>query len=221
MTDHLELDQLCDLADGALAPDAEAHARAHLRDCEQCSASMASLATLGVAASALPREIEPPQDLWNDIRAELRPRRARATGGLHWPHWRMAAAAALIAVASSAITMLVVRSEHGAPVQRIAEGAAPQRVVVVLPAGLAVTEDGYTRNVDALMRVLAERRDSLAPSTVETVERSLRVADSAIAEARAALTRDPGNAQLVKLFASNYERKIDLLKRASELAPRT
>ena len=69
--------------------------------------------------------------------------------------------------------------------------------------------------------MLDERRDSLAPSTVATVERSLRIADSAIAEARAALERDPSNAVLAALFTSNYERKIDVLRRATELAPRT
>jgi hypothetical protein len=56
---------------------------------------------------------------------------------------------------------------------------------------------------------------------VATVERSLRIADSAIAEARDALERDPSNVVLERLFASNYERKIDLLRRANELAPRT
>ena len=90
-----------------------------------------------------------------------------------------------------------------------------------LPASLASTETSFTRSVDVLQRTLSERRDSLAPSTVETVERSLRVADSAIAEARVALARDPSNGTLVKLFASNYARKIDLLRRATELAPRT
>jgi hypothetical protein len=90
-----------------------------------------------------------------------------------------------------------------------------------LPAHLAVAELGYERSIDALRRTLDERRDSLAPSTVATVERSLRIADSAIAEARSALERDPSNRVLAELFASNYERKIDLLRRASELAPRT
>ena len=90
-----------------------------------------------------------------------------------------------------------------------------------LPAHLVVAERGYARSIDALWRTLDERRDSLAPSTVATVERSLRIADSAIAEARSALEQDPANRVLGELFVSNYERKIDLLRRATELAPRT
>jgi len=90
-----------------------------------------------------------------------------------------------------------------------------------LPAQSASDEQGYARSAGALQETLAQRRDSLAPSTIATVERSLRVADSAIAEARTALTADPANRALARLFASNYERKIDLLRRANELAPRT
>ena len=90
-----------------------------------------------------------------------------------------------------------------------------------LPAQLASAEQGYLRSALALRRTLDERRDSLAPSTIATVERSLRIADSAIAEAREALEHDPSNAVLAALFTSNYERKIDVLRRATELAPRT
>jgi hypothetical protein len=69
--------------------------------------------------------------------------------------------------------------------------------------------------------MLHQRRASPAPSTVVVVERSLRIADSAIAEAREALARDPANRALAEIFASNHERKIELLERASELARRT
>jgi len=51
------------------------------------------------------------------------------------------------------------------------------------------------------------------------VERSLATIDTAIAEARVALTSDPGNQALVEILSSNYERKVDLLQRATELAP--
>ena len=103
----------------------------------------------------------------------------------------------------------------------MSSSAAPTTGRDRLPAQLASAEQGYLRSAEALRRTLDERRDSLAPSTVATVERSLRIADSAIAEARAALERDPSNAVLAALFTSNYERKIDVLRRATELAPRT
>jgi hypothetical protein len=174
-------------------------------------------------AAALPREIAPPPELWSSIRAELTPRSSYAW---RWSGWRLAAAGLLVAVSSSLATVAVLRTRERTltvarapavttPAAGRAAGAPP------LPAQLVSTEQHYLRSVESLRRKLDERRDSLAPSTVQTVERSLRIADSAIAEARAALERDPSNAVLAALFASNYERKIDVLRRAAELAPRT
>ena len=42
--------------------------------------------------------------------------------------------------------------------------------------------------------------------------------DSAIAEARAALLADPNNGMLVDLLSASYQRKLDLLRRTSELS---
>jgi hypothetical protein len=171
--------------------------------------------------AALPREIAPAPDLWPGIRAELAPRSART---VRWSvSWRLAAAGLVVAASSSILTLLAVRATDGvrdATVVATADTAMPA-TPARLPAHLVVAERGYARSIDALWRTLDERRDSLAPSTVATVERSLRIADSAIAEARSALERDPANRVLAELFVSNYERKIDVLRRATELAPRT
>ena len=175
--------------------------------------------------AALPRDMAPPPDLWPAIRAELAPRSARS---FQWSaRWRLAAAALVVAASSSVLTLLAVRERGGAGDVAIvarpdlalphSRTAAPPQ----LPAHLIVAERGYARSMDALWRTLDERRDSLAPSTVATVERSLRIADSAIAEARSALEQDPANRVLAELLVSNYERKLDLLRRATELAPRT
>ena len=171
--------------------------------------------------AALPREIAPPPDLWPAIRAELAPRSART---IRWTTgWRLAAAGLLVAASSSILTLFAVRARDHGPVTVAVtpKDSAPMTGATELPAHLIVAERGYARSIDALWRTLDERRDSLAPSTVATVERSLRIADSAIAEARSALEHDPANRVLAELLVSNYERKIDLLRRATELAPRT
>jgi hypothetical protein len=175
---------------------------------------------LNELTAALPREVAPPPELWTDIRAELAPRSART---IRWnTRWRLAAAGLLVAASSSILTLFAVRAREHAPssVAAVAKDTAPVPEPR-LPAHLVVAERGYARSIDALWRTLDERRDSLAPSTVATVERSLRIADSAIAEARSALEHDPSNRVLAELLVSNYERKIDLLRRATELAPRT
>lgn len=240
MTNHLSFEQLGDLADGALHGADEQAARGHLRQCADCSARLAEIGALAAGAAELPRDIAPPGDLWSDIRQELTSRRTASAGGVAmWPTRHLAAAGIVIAIGSSALTALILRApptRQQEAAQRMDAVALPTRQVeqpdvqpapsveqppVPLPARLASAEVRYARSAGMLERTLAERRDSLAPSTVATVERSLRVADSAIAEARAALARDPANRALAALFASNYERKIDLLRRATELAPRT
>ncbi len=224
MTDHLSFEHLCDLADGACSPAAELAARAHLRACEECTSRLSEITALAASTAALPQEIAPPADLWDDIREGLQPRHLlRRRRAPVWQVRHLAAAAVVIAIASSALTALVL-SDRRTDVATIEPSVLQPPVPstgVALPARLASAENGYARSVKTLQRVLDERRDSLAPSTIATVERSLRIADSAIAEARDALTRDPANRALAALFASNYERKIDLLRRATELAPRT
>ena len=220
MTEHIHFDQLCDFADGELGGDDRARVELHLRDCPACAAELASLSLLAARVGALPRAQAVPPELWLGIRAALPPRHTTHKNAQRVSKGRLLAAAAIIAVASSGLTALVMRGTR--PQQHTsAVATAPIAPRVALPAQSASDERGYARSADALQETLAQRRDSLAPATVATVERSLRVADSAIAEARMALARDPANRLLARLFASNYERKIDLLRRANELAPRT
>ena len=223
MTDHPTFDQLCDLHDDALDVDVAHALREHLANCATCAEQLSLLTALGEETAALPSSIAPPEGLWSDVRAEITRRPRRRVAGMGWSLRQLIAAGVLIALGSSALTVAMMGRGKAATVQSMAAAPSqtPARAAVVLPASLASEESGFTRSIDVLQRTLDERRDSLAPSTVETVERSLRVADSAIAEARDALAHDPANRALAKLFASNYERKIDLLRRATELAPRT
>jgi len=85
------------------------------------------------------------------------------------------------------------------------------------PALFAVDKN-YVVTIRELRASLETQRPSLAPSTVQTVERSLRVIDDAIAAARAALAADPANQALVDILASHYERQVNLLQRATELS---
>ena len=56
------------------------------------------------------------------------------------------------------------------------------------------------------------------PRSMPYGERSLATIDSAIAEARAALAADPANEALVRNLSAHYERKVELLHRATELS---
>jgi hypothetical protein len=91
-------------------------------------------------------------------------------------------------------------------------------VAVGLPVVRAV-EANYAATLVDLRSTLDDQRAMLAPQTVRVVEHSLAVIDTAIAEARAALAADPGSTVLVQILAAQYERKVDLLQRATRLSP--
>jgi hypothetical protein len=127
------------------------------------------------------------------------------------------AAAALLVTLSSAATVWLTRDgvRREAPARSISSDP---------PASLAefaAVEARYVLATAALRETLNERQEQLSPATIKTVERSLATIDMAIAEARAALVRDPANAALSRLLASSYEQKVTLLRRASELSPRS
>ena len=82
---------------------------------------------------------------------------------------------------------------------------------------MAVQAD-FDRASDELSRILAVERERLRPETVALLERNLAVIDTAIAESRAALARDPASAELRRFFAAAARQKVELLRWAARVA---
>jgi hypothetical protein len=196
--------------DGGLTAGQRSEMQRHMADCTACGARAQEMRVVLAAATALPRNITPPRDLWPDIAARLPARRrplARRPVALS--RWVPLAAAALILVAvTAAITYRLSRPRGPGPVMT---ASVPPAI-----AGFAADRE-YVLAAEDLERVLAEGRDRLAPSTVELLERNLAVIDAAIAEARAALEADPANADLRALLWGVHRQKLDLLDRATRL----
>jgi hypothetical protein len=53
----------------------------------------------------------------------------------------------------------------------------------------------------------------LRPEAVAAIDHDLRVVDSAIVEVQDALKHDPKNPALLRLLASSYRQKLDVLRR--------
>jgi anti-sigma factor RsiW len=218
ITDHPPFEQLSELADGELAPDAAAALERHVAQCAICRADLARVRALVRQAAALPESIEPPAQAWAALRGRLRPR-ARSARGYWVRDWGLRAAAAIVLVAgSSALTVLAIRARTPTPVAVVPGGRAGTPVV---PAAVRSVEQSYADVVEELTVTLRAQRPALAPETIATLERTLRIIDQAIAEARAALAADPGNDALREVLSANYEQKVQLLRRASELPART
>jgi hypothetical protein len=126
---------------------------------------------------------------------------------------KLAAAAVVLVAATASLTGIVMRSQTGAVT--VVESSPAQATVV---ASWQASEKAFQASVLELREQLAMLHDHLKPETIVTVERSLATIDVAIAEGREALLRDPANAALSELLASNYRQKIELLRRVTQLA---
>ena len=212
---HPSFEQLSDFADDGLTPEGRQEIETHLARCARCARDRSRLETLLARSRALPDEVDPPTELWSAIQRQIVPARSSATRRV----WFLAAAAVLLVAVSSAVTARLVRRPT-AVVVRHEETASPIAVLRLPVAARAVDAD-YQAVIRELDESLAQRRAQLAPETIAKVEASLRVVDQAIGEARRALAADPANRDLVDLLAASYERKLELLRRASELLPAT
>ncbi len=186
-------DRIDDAIAGRLAPAELASVEAHVAGCAECRADLEAARALAMPLAQLPRAIEPPPAVWHGIEARIRPVRRRTLPAI--------AAALVLMAASSAATVLIMRD-------------TPSDVVSAVPA----LEADYIEQAAALSGVLGAERGRLAPETIETLERNLRIIDEAIAESRAALEADPGDADLRLLLRASHEQKVALLEQATRLA---
>jgi anti-sigma factor RsiW len=221
-TEHVAFERLNDLADGTLPTRVVAEIERHLAVCATCRDDLARLRGVLERAASLAEGIAPPAESWTAIHQRLQPRRRQTRRApRRWvQQWALRAAAAIVLVAaSSALTVVALRSKPFVSASRDATPTAVQDVPV--PASVRLVDDSYTAVVDELTTTLRAQRSSLAPETISTLERTLRIIDEAIAEARAALAADPANGALLDVLSANYEQKVELLRRASELPART
>ena len=186
-------EKIDDAIAGRLSPAELAEFNTHVERCEECRVDLEAARALAEPLSRLPREVVPPPAVWDAIESRIRPPRRRILPA--------AAAAIVLMAASSAATVLILRHD-------------PPAAVATAPA----FEQDYIEQAAALSDVLGTERGRLAPQTIETLERNLRIIDQAIAESRAALEADPGDPDLRLLLRASHEQKVALLEQATRLA---
>jgi len=219
---HLTEEQINEMADDALLPNASADLAQHISECLTCRAEISAMRSMAMRVRALPVSVQPPADVWPTISARIRnsaepseekhkafARRAPAWGWL-------AAAAVLLVMISSLVTTVVMGRRHADVTAVVA--SRPSTALANL-AALSRREEGFRNTADELWAAVNARRDQLSPETVATVERTVMLIDAAILEAREALANDPNNTVIADMLSARYERKVDLLKRAAELLP--
>jgi hypothetical protein len=208
MTWHPDETQLNDFADGELEELSRAAVEEHVAGCTECASIVSTLRELLTAAGNLPAGIEPPPGLWRAVRSRtVAPRPGRA--GMLWElRAPLAAAAAVLMIAASAITLWL------APPDRTAQTAS-ESAPAPAALGLARAEADYLEATGTLLIVLQERRGRMDPAVVATVEQNLRVIAAAVENAKAALAADPANHDVTAILNATYQTQVRLLRSAT------
>jgi len=79
----------------------------------------------------------------------------------------------------------------------------------------------YGREIEALQKIVSDRRTQLDPSTIAIIERNLTIIDAAIAQSRAALAKDPASRLLGEQLTHALDKKVELLRTAALLPAST
>jgi hypothetical protein len=101
-----------------------------------------------------------------------------------------------------------------------ATGAAAARLASAEPL-MKATQPVYDNEIAKLRKIVTTRRSQLDPKTVAVLEQSISVIDSAIAQSRAALAKDPASGFLATQLNHSLEKKVELLRTAALLPART
>jgi hypothetical protein len=202
MTCQEALARLDDFVDGELGEAAFQEVELHLAGCTACQKEAAALRALVAHAASLPRELEPPRDLWGGVARRIETPRpvARTNLSLMWA-WRGLAAAAVLALAAL---------WWGRGGWRPAPAPTPS-----VGSALSVSfgqEKDYDRAAAELLAALDARRDALTPEARARVDESLRVIAEALAAIRLELAKDPGDPSLNHLLLSVHQRRIEVLR---------
>lgn len=208
------LDRLSDYIDGELDAPERSTLEQHLRECDECTRTLAELEHV-VAAAAQARSAPPERDLWPGIADRIappplvRPLPQRAPGRrLSFTLPQLAAAAMLFLMLGAGGLYLAMADQRSAP--RTAEAPAAEPPVRLVSQGYQTQASA----ISELEQALAQDRDRMDPATVRVLEQSIASIDQAIAEAWAAMEQDPANPYLRRYLDGAMKKKIDILRRA-------
>lgn len=79
----------------------------------------------------------------------------------------------------------------------------------------------YDKEILMLQSIMRWRKAELDPATAAIIEKNLKIIDSAIAQSRAALRRDPASAMISEQLTHALDKKVELLRTAAMLPAST
>jgi hypothetical protein len=219
MTDQWT-DRLSEYLDNELSRAERTELEAHLQLCAACRETLEELNAVVMRAGRL-EDREPDYDLWPGVREAIGSRQVVELENRRKPVRRftfslpqLVAAAAALVLVSGGTVWLMSQPTGGDP----GIGSTP------LPPMVATQTISFDRKgradsaITELERVLQEESGRLDSSTVRILAQNLALIDRAIGQAREALESDPSNPYLNDHLARTMRKKIEVLRRAADLA---
>ncbi len=210
--------RLSEYIDGELDSTERASLEAHLATCGQCFATLGELRQVVLRAKSLD-DAPPATDLWIEIAREIRREHAPARRDrlvrrrFSLTVGQLMAASIALVLLSGGGAWLALQSRQSTEPTPVGESTQRPRV------GQLVTWTGHTDAAIAdLQTALTQNERRLDTATVRIVRMNLAIIDRAIADARIALQKDPGNAYLNLHLANTMRRKVELLRRVNDMA---
>lgn len=97
----------------------------------------------------------------------------------------------------------------------------PAPAKTILASNRPTAEETYDVEIRRLRAIITQRRGTLDTATVGVIERNLKIIDSAIAQCREALRKDPASRFLMESLNDALDTKVKLLRTAAMLPART
>jgi anti-sigma factor RsiW len=213
--EHLTELQLNEYVDGLLGSAEQARCDAHIDACAECRAELQALRLLVREVGTVARAVPPARDLLPGIHAALEAGkvepidtwRTRSLWSLRLP---LAAAAILLVIATALVTRALDRTGTA-----VADLPQPNGSSVLVSREVSVLQGRYESAIAELQQVVQTQRAQLSPATIRVLEENMRIIDRAIRESQEALQADPTNEMVNEMLWSAYEKKLELLRRAT------
>jgi hypothetical protein len=220
MTDQWT-DRLSEYLDDELTSSERRELESHLGACMVCRQVLEELKAVVVKTGRL-EDREPDYDLWPGVREAIGSRQVVSLEARRKPARQItfslpqliAAAASLVLVSGGMAWFLspASTSEPQVTVSRDIPPVEMQSVVLFDRKGRADSA------IIELQRILENESSQLDSSTVRILSQNLALIDRAIGQARKALESDPSNPYLNDHLARTMRKKIEVLRRAADLA---
>ena len=230
-------DQLGVFLDNELAEPEAAAIRAHLSCCDPCAAVCEDLASLlDVCANESAVELVPnSQALWcrinniieNEVKPQLVPPSPPRRRFWQFSFAQLVTALSCIAVISSLITFLAMRSSAPAEVDELAVRSAPPTTLEKLLSRIGLVETPQQARerrmnerqhaIDYWNARVQQRRAMWDRATREAFDRNLRVIDESVHEYSVMLANDPYDELSGEMLDSVMNEKMNLLRDFSDL----